>query len=251
MEPNKRYPFNVRSFFTPEGSRQIGGGIELWRGFFQSIRPGPGRLFLNLDIATCMMYRPGALIDLCLDFFGRMDLTRNQQFTQFLSPNGMGERDRLRLQKFLTNLRVTVPATTKDKKRPIRRISDRGASNITFEYQGRNITVAQYFQMIGTPIRFPQMFCVEVRALRCCTSDLSSALLLTFDVRRSEQAVPSCPSNSVKSHKGKSCANSSRATKRRTWSRSQRRSLSNDSGAFKMERSCCNMGNRATFAILV
>lgn len=164
MEPNLRFPFNVRSFFTPEGSRKIGGGIELWRGFFQSIRPGPGRLFLNLDIATCMMYRPGPLIELCLDFFERMDLMRGN-FAQFLSPNGMNERDRIRLQKFLTNLRVTVPATTRDKKRPIRKISDRSASQITFEFQGQNITVARYFQQMGHQIRYPNMFCVEVRSL--------------------------------------------------------------------------------------
>jgi len=166
MEPNMRYPFNVRSFFTPDGARQIGGGIELWRGFFQSIRPGPGRLFLNLDIASCMMYRPGTLIELCLDFFERMDLMRNNQFSHFLSPSsaGLPLRERIRLQKFLTGLRVTVPATTQDKKRPIRRISDRPAQDITFEYQGRNITVAHYFQLLGIQIRFPQMFCVEVSA---------------------------------------------------------------------------------------
>jgi len=162
MEPNMRYPFNVRSFFTPEGARQIGGGIELWRGFFQSIRPGPGRLFLNLDIASCMMFRPGSLIELCLDFFERMELMRNNQFSQFLTPSGIPVRERTRLQKFLTGLRVTVPATTKDKRRAIRRISDRSPKDITFEYQGRHVTVADYFKLTGVPIRYPQMFCVEV-----------------------------------------------------------------------------------------
>lgn len=164
MEPNLRFPFNVRSFFTPDGARQIGGGIELWRGFFQSIRPGPGRLFLNLDIATCMMFRPGPLVELCLDFFDRMDLIRGN-YAQFLSPNGMSERERVRLQKFLTNLKVTVPTSTRDKKRPIRRLSDRGAGQITFEYQGNNVSVARYFELTGQRIRYPQMFCVEVRSV--------------------------------------------------------------------------------------
>ncbi|KAF9441655.1 Piwi-domain-containing protein [Macrolepiota fuliginosa MF-IS2] len=162
MEPNLRFPFNVRSFFTPDGARPIGGGIELWRGFFQSIRPGPGRLLLNLDIATCMMYRTGPLVDLCLDFFDRQDLMRSGNFAQFLSPNGLSERERIRLQKFLTNLRVTVPGSTRDKKRGIKRLSDRGAAQITFEYQGQNVTVARYFQLTGQQIRYPQMFCVEL-----------------------------------------------------------------------------------------
>lgn len=32
---NRKYPFNIRSFFTNQEKKEIGLGIELWRGYFQ------------------------------------------------------------------------------------------------------------------------------------------------------------------------------------------------------------------------
>ena len=68
MEPNLQFPFNSRSFFTEEGSRSIGGGMELWRGYFQSIRPSQAKMYLNVDIATGIMFKKGNLIGLCLEY---------------------------------------------------------------------------------------------------------------------------------------------------------------------------------------
>ena len=31
----RKYPFNIRSFFTDREKKDIGQGIELWRGYFQ------------------------------------------------------------------------------------------------------------------------------------------------------------------------------------------------------------------------
>ena len=31
----RKYPFNVRSFFTDQEKKEIGSGIVLWRGYFQ------------------------------------------------------------------------------------------------------------------------------------------------------------------------------------------------------------------------
>ncbi|CAE6444858.1 unnamed protein product, partial [Rhizoctonia solani] len=52
MDPILRYPFNARSFFTDKEVRPIGGGIELWRGYFQSVRPGLASMLINIDIST-------------------------------------------------------------------------------------------------------------------------------------------------------------------------------------------------------
>jgi len=56
MEPNLIYPFNARSFFTELETRDIGGGIVLWRGYFQSVRPAVGRMVINFDMSTGAMY---------------------------------------------------------------------------------------------------------------------------------------------------------------------------------------------------
>lgn len=162
MVPNLECVHNVRSFFNRKfGFEGIGGGIELWRGFFQSMRPGPGYLLLNVDIATCMMYRPGNLLEVCVDFFDNNVPARN--LANYLANS---DRERIRLGKFLSNLAVTVPATTKNKRRVIKGVAPRGADQITFDQDGKKTTVAKYFQQLGIRLQHPNLHCVEVRFLR-------------------------------------------------------------------------------------
>ena len=71
MEPNLKFPFNVRSFFTPSETADIGSGIVLWRGYFQSVRPAMKSMLINIDISTAAMYKSGSLLKLCLEFFGK------------------------------------------------------------------------------------------------------------------------------------------------------------------------------------
>ncbi|KAJ7578988.1 argonaute-like protein [Mycena floridula] len=163
MEPTLRYPFNIRSFFTEKGSQPIGGGLELWVGYFQSMRPGIGRMFVNVDTTTGVMYRGGSLIDLCLDFFGRND-------PNILAPTrGLPDRERLRLARFISGLRVNTKRAGKPNDRPrgktIRKLSTAGADQLTFSLaSGENLTVAQYFERQNQRLRFPSLLCVEVGA---------------------------------------------------------------------------------------
>lgn len=164
MDPSEKYPFNVRSFFTDKETRNIGMGIVLWRGFFQSVRPGIGRMLINVDISTGMMYKPGNLIDLCLEFFGK-------QNPNILAPSqGLPDRERMRLQRFLAGVKVVTPHTTGSRPnappRVIKKLSSAGANALTFNMDGRRITVADYFSSQGNrPLRFPANICVEVRFL--------------------------------------------------------------------------------------
>jgi eukaryotic translation initiation factor 2C len=41
-KPAMLYTVIGRSFFTPEGKVMLPGGLEAWRGYFQSMRPGVG-----------------------------------------------------------------------------------------------------------------------------------------------------------------------------------------------------------------
>ena len=94
MEPSLKYPFNVRSFFTKREQKDIGGGIVLWRGYFQSIRPSIGRMLIYVDISTGAMYKAGKLIDVALEFLGRAGGNPS-----LLSPaRGFPDRERVRLQ---------------------------------------------------------------------------------------------------------------------------------------------------------
>jgi eukaryotic translation initiation factor 2C len=53
--PNLKYPNNGRAYFTSGGSKDLRGGLQLFRGFFQSVRPAIGRVLVNVDISAAAM----------------------------------------------------------------------------------------------------------------------------------------------------------------------------------------------------
>ncbi|KAF8259431.1 argonaute-like protein [Lactarius quietus] len=147
MGPNLRYPFNVRSFFTDRETRDIGGGIVLWRGYFQSVRPAIGRMVINIDISTGA-WNPNTL-----------------------APRlGLPDRERIRLQRFITpGLKITTSYDQRDpqqapRPRGVKRLSKEGARDLRFELTGGQMTtVADYFhQKLSRPLRFPDVICVEL-----------------------------------------------------------------------------------------
>ncbi|TFY72934.1 hypothetical protein EVG20_g92 [Dentipellis fragilis] len=161
MEPNLNYPFNVRSFFTNKETKDIGSGIELWRGYFQSVRPAIGRMLINVDISTGAMYKPGPLLSLCLEF---LDMRGQPAALTGKIP----ERERLRVQKFISGIRILTPsskgARPNASPRVVKRLSKNGANELTFRLgDGPTMTVANYFQtQQNQPLRYPGVLCVEL-----------------------------------------------------------------------------------------
>ncbi len=161
MEPSLKYPFNVRSFFTDSERKDIGSGLELFRGYFQSVRPAMGRMLINIDISTGTMYKAINLLALCLEFI-------DQKNPNTLSPrHGFPDRERLRLQRFISGIRVITPggATAREQTpRVIKKLSPTGANNLTFQMRdGGSMTVANYFQhTLNRPLKHPDVLCVEV-----------------------------------------------------------------------------------------
>nr|VWO95172.1 Uncharacterized protein [Ganoderma boninense] len=177
MEPTMKYPFNVRSFFTSRETAPIGGGIVLWRGYFQSVRPAIGRMLINVDISTAAMYKPGRAIDVALELLGV-----TQRGPLALSPkHGFPERELIKLQRFLSGVRITVdipgrPTTGRRPPRVIKKLTKAGANNLSFTMRdGKTITVAQYFEKTHNyRLQFPDIVCIEVGSgaiipMECCT----------------------------------------------------------------------------------
>ncbi|KIK66591.1 hypothetical protein GYMLUDRAFT_69767 [Collybiopsis luxurians FD-317 M1] len=163
MEPTLNYPFNVRSFFTDKEKKDIGSGLELWRGYFQSVRPASNRMLINIDISTGTMYKPGPLINLCLDFFGRLGPNSSPNM---LAPSaGLPDRERLRLQRFISGIRVQTPSPDgRSITRIIKKLSSHGASAMSFKMkEGGQMTVANYFKnVLGRPLKYPDLLCIEI-----------------------------------------------------------------------------------------
>ncbi|KAI0750722.1 argonaute-like protein [Daedaleopsis nitida] len=177
MEPSLRYPFNVRSFFTEQEKLDIGGGIVLWRGYFQSVRPAIGKMLINVDISTGAMYKPGGVIDVALDFIGRP-----RQDPNLLAPRrGFPDRERIKLQRFLSGVRVEVnipgqPQTVRRPARAVKKLTPAGAGQLSFTNRnGQTLTVAQYFEQTHNyRLRYPDVVCIEVGSgailpIECCT----------------------------------------------------------------------------------
>ncbi|KAG8898432.1 hypothetical protein FRC01_010915, partial [Tulasnella sp. 417] len=102
MQPIQDHPFNARSFFTRTELRDMGRGVELRRGYFQSIRPAIGRMIINLDISSAAFYKPGPLIKLCLDYLGR---SPESDPTPVLTATRFDPRVKRDLLKFIRNLK--------------------------------------------------------------------------------------------------------------------------------------------------
>ena len=95
MQLNLQWPFDKRSFYTNQEQRDIGNGIVLWCGLFQSVRPASGRMLIDMDISTGYMYKDGPLMGLCTEFLTIRQ--RRIQPQQLASRQGFSECDGLLL----------------------------------------------------------------------------------------------------------------------------------------------------------
>ncbi|KAF8913963.1 argonaute-like protein [Gymnopilus junonius] len=160
MEPTMNYPFNSRSFFTDRETKDIGLGIQLWRGYFQSVRPGIGHMLINIDISTATMYKAGPLLRLCMEYM------RKQHPMQLAN---LSTRELVQLQRFISGIRIITPTAGAGGRvavtpRVVKKLTDKGASTLKFTlHQGGEMTVAEYFkQALNKPLQFPDVICAEV-----------------------------------------------------------------------------------------
>ncbi|KAJ7437478.1 Piwi domain-containing protein [Mycena galericulata] len=148
-----------RIFYTENGAKSIGSGVVLWRGYFQSLRPGISRLFLNVDVSTGAMYRPGPLIALALECLD--DVRDVPALMRALRNRTQHEK----LARFIIGARVTwdrVGAATME--RSIKGLGDNSADREMFtQRDGQQKSVAGYFRSIANRgLQYPGLPCVQV-----------------------------------------------------------------------------------------
>ncbi|KAG8936503.1 hypothetical protein FRC02_001469 [Tulasnella sp. 418] len=154
---NPNFTTNGRSFYGSGEKTNIGQGLELWRGYFQSVRPAPGRMLLNLDISTGLMYQSGPLLNLCAAHLGM----------QASDLANVSHEEAKSLTSFLFGLRVKTTqgnGNSSGALRGIRRFSPTAASSTMFKTrEGVQQSVAQYFrEAYGRSLRYPHLPCVEL-----------------------------------------------------------------------------------------
>lgn len=121
--PSCMFPSRKNNFYVPPNDqqrREISGGLEVWRGFFSSIRPydtlllcvtasqlnysngrGIGQLYLNFDTAAGCFKQSGSLITAALKFLGRRD-------PRDLVLSRMPPREKTKVSRFIKNSQVKL-----------------------------------------------------------------------------------------------------------------------------------------------
>ncbi|KAJ6517494.1 argonaute-like protein [Mycena vitilis] len=149
-------------FYTALDVKELGSGIVLWRGYFQSLRPAVNRLLVNIDVSSGAMYRAGTLIEVCCAYLGLPTSAPG-----LMSQLRTSEHVRQRLVRFIVDVRVEWKriGTQQDKiTRTVKGVSRAGADQETFKLRdGRQMTVAKYFlETAGEPLKYPSLQCVQV-----------------------------------------------------------------------------------------
>ncbi|KAG8923760.1 hypothetical protein FRC01_012373, partial [Tulasnella sp. 417] len=149
MQPIQDHPFNARSFFTRAETKDMGRSVELWRGFFQSVRPAIGKMVVNVDISSAAFYKSGPLIKVCLEYMGR---SPESDPVPVLSGPRLDARNRRDLLKFIRNLNVRTQRNGESRVRTIKDISEKGADTLTFASDDGGTTSVALSKTAWVPI---------------------------------------------------------------------------------------------------
>ncbi|CAB4424748.1 unnamed protein product [Rhizophagus irregularis] len=154
-KPSKEHIKVGRIFYTNQGSQLLDGGMEVWQGYFQSIRPKPRKMMINIDLHATAFYERGSLIQLVVRILGKStveDLWR------------IHDRDRTKLEKCLKNLKIFVVLRFSRHRFRISKLTNTSASSTTLEVNGQQIDIATYFfNTYGRRLQYPFLPCVVVR----------------------------------------------------------------------------------------
>ncbi|KAJ1989795.1 hypothetical protein H4R33_001936 [Dimargaris cristalligena] len=190
--PASKYPSAKNSFYTSEGKQAISGGIEVWPGLFQSVRPTQGRVLLNVDVSSTAFYAPGSLLNSVVRCLNKVDP---------LELLNLREHEMRNLQKMIKGIPVTL--THRDQGERIfklKGISERGANQTMFNLRSEDETetkmsVAKYFSdHLNIPVRYPTLPCVELKRgtmvpIEFCTVVSGQRFMRKLDERQTAEMI--------------------------------------------------------------
>jgi hypothetical protein len=156
--PSMLYATVGRSFYSNQVSRALSGGAEVWQGYYQSVRPAPGKMMINIDSSATAFYGSSSLIQMVVKILNKRSDDDLRRFT---------DRDRTKLDKALKHLKIYVThrgENAQKKRLRITKVSEYSAQNTKFEIDGRQTDVASYFQRTYNKcLQYPFLPCVIVR----------------------------------------------------------------------------------------
>jgi eukaryotic translation initiation factor 2C len=172
-----------RSFFVRDSERMnLGGGVEVFRGVYQSMRLAEGRkLIINLDVANTTFFQPQSMVAAIIAKFGLRDV---QALIGQMRP--VGENGERKLSAFGKQVQSTFkkamcravyqgnPAANKDWN--IFKIMPFNATEHSIDWKNQQtrqvegkVTIVQYFQRkYNLRLQYPQLPLVEMTKKGAC-----------------------------------------------------------------------------------
>ncbi|XP_031269949.1 protein argonaute PNH1-like [Pistacia vera] len=139
-------------FKTPE---QLGGGLESWRGFYQSIRPTQMGLSLNIDMSTTAFIEPLPVIEFVAKVLDKDVYARP-----------LSDADRFKVKKSLRGIKVEVTHRGNIRRKyKISGLSTQPTRDLIFplDDQMNMKSVVEYFQEVyGYTIQYTHLPCLQV-----------------------------------------------------------------------------------------
>ncbi|OZJ02548.1 hypothetical protein BZG36_04506 [Bifiguratus adelaidae] len=158
-QPSLIYSTVGRSFFTRENYMSLGGGAEVWQGYYQSARPTKGRMMINLDVSATAYYEPIPLYQMVAKILGRRSVDDFR--------GGLSDRDRLRVEKAIKGLKIKVNHRGESSRQwKIMKLTPTSADRTVFDLgeTGEKSDVASYFlKTYNKWLAYPFLPCVAVR----------------------------------------------------------------------------------------
>ena len=144
-----------RSLFTSDGAQYLGGGADVWFGYFQSLRPTQSGLTVNLDLSATAFVSAMPVLDFLVEILGERSLS--------------GSWSKYQHSTFSKAIRGVKVYTTHS---PVRRtyrvngLSPKPANQTFFEDdQGKKTSVSDYFARTYRPLRYSMLPCLHVGAV--------------------------------------------------------------------------------------
>ncbi|KAG8191160.1 hypothetical protein JTE90_016673 [Oedothorax gibbosus] len=146
-----------RSFFflSSDSQKPLGEGLEIWFGYNQSIHwthRGPA---LVINLAAKAFHKAGPVLEYLNELLHR-DIHKRGQ--------GIRQNEIRKIEEQLKGVKITVTHLTYKRKYTIKGLSKVPAENLKLNYDGKDLTVVEYFKTKYTPLHYPHLHCLHMRA---------------------------------------------------------------------------------------
>jgi len=145
-----------RCFFNRDDHQPAFGGIEFWRGYYQSVRPGNGKLYINMDVAAAAFHEPRSALDALARAIGR-DIDRDIR-------GPLSEHDLRKAERELKGLKFVATHTGGKRRRyKITGLTNAPADKLKFQLgkSEQEEVVSNYFQnRYNMRLKYPYLPCI-------------------------------------------------------------------------------------------